>query len=305
MISIPAEDTDKFRQMAHSYGLKYFIVTPRGDAENKLSDICIKMEDTTVLHRILERCEIGIIKETRTEALEPETAEKINRIRGKSFSEAAEELKEYSQSLDAALNRKTDGNFARDTPYYVAERTNPKNYIRIISTEAEFEGSTYTKSTYSVYKDGEFVKEFDDGRFSGRPQDYWTSVKGAIAEAGGFSDDLVYMGRQEAMDAYTNLYENGSITPLHQSRIIDITQEEIEEAVKEYVTELKEQENIPPSQSQTARESETASMPGKWSKKSSNENAVKKAVKENAKQLSSQPAASAKPKKTTKKTKGQ
>lgn len=299
MISIPTEDAERFRQMAHSYGLKYFIVTPRSE-KNKLSDICIKMEDTTVLHRILERCEIGVIKETRTEALDPETAEKIDRMRGKSFLEASSELVVYSQSLDEALDRKTDRNFARDTPYYIAERRHPKNYIKIISTEAEFEGSTYTKSTYSVYVGGEFVKEFDDGRFAGRPQDYWTSVKSAIAEAGGFSYDLVYMGRQEALDAYINLYENGFFTPPEQNRIIDVTQEEIEEAVKEYVTELKEQENIPPSQSQTARESETVSMPGKGRKKSSNENenAVKKAVKENAKQLSaSQPAVSAKPKK--------
>ena len=289
MVTIPQKDLAKLREMARDYGLKFFAVSERTPSENPIVDICIKMEDTTVLHRILERCEIGVIKETAAAALDQETSEKIDVMRGKTFEEAAEKMKEYSQDLEGSLNRNTDKNFARDTPYYVVERMNPKNYIRILPQEDVFHGQRYTKSTYSVYADGRFVEAFDDGRFEGRAYKYWPSVKEAIKNAGGFSDDLVYLGRQEVFDAYSTLYENGKMKADLQDKIVDVSLEDIQNAVAEFTEQysVREENEIPPQQEHRHLASKDGSQAAKGGKQVSDSDpqSVKGWVLENEKRI--------------------
>lgn len=277
MVTIPQNDLEKFRGTAHDYGLKFFAVSERTPSENPIVDICIKMEDTSVLHRILERCEIGIVKETAAAALDKEASEKIDVMRGKTFEEAAEKMKEYSQTLEESLNRNTDKDFSRDTPYYITERKNPKNFIRILPQQDVFNGELYTKSTYSVYTDGNFVKEFDDGRFEGRDRNYWPSVKEAIKDAGGFSDDLVYLGRQEVFDAYSDLYENGKMKTDVNDRIVDVSPEEIESAVNEFAEQYKVREGgeIPPQPEHRQLASKDGLQEAKGVKQVSDPNSVK------------------------------
>lgn len=277
MVTIPQKDMDKIRELAKDYGLKFFAVSERSPSETPTVDICIKMEDTSVLYRILERCGIGIIKETRTSALDEQTNEKLSVMRGKTFEEAAEKMKEYSQDIEQSLNRNTDKDFARDTPYYIVERENPKNYIRILPQEDVFRGKSYTKSTYSVYKNGEFVKEFDDGRFEGRDKDYWPSVREAIKEAGSFSDDLIYLGRQEVFDAYSQLYDTGKLKPEASEKLVNVTQEEIKEALEEFAAQyqVKEEAEIPPQREHRPSASENGLPSAKGSKQAYDPQSVK------------------------------
>lgn len=279
MITVGTEDLEKFKTVAKEYKLKYFAVS---DRENPITDICIRMEDTALLRRILERCEIGVLKETKAAALDNESAEKIEKMQGKSFARAAEKMKEYSQSLDEALNRNTDADFAKDTPYYIAERTKPDTYIRILPEAAEFDGKSYTKSTYSVYKDGEFVKSFDDGRFEGRSESYWQEVKNAIKESGSFSDDLVYLGGQEVFDAYSTLYSGGK--GKNEVQIASATEQDIKEAASEFLAECKGAKENPPQAPAEKPESKTASEHGK-DKARTEESRIKKTVNEKKKDI--------------------
>lgn len=292
MITIPQKDLEKFRELAHDYGLKFFAVSERMPGENPIVDICVKMEDTNVLHRILERCEIGIVNETATTALDKETSEKIDVMRGKTFDEASEKMKEYSQTLEESLNRNTDKDFARDTPYYIVERKNPKNFIRILPQQDAFNGETYTKSSYSVYTDGKFVKEFDDGRFEGRDSNYWPKVREAIKTTGSFSDDLVFLGKQEVFDAYSDLYENGKVKPDINERIVNVSQEEIEAAVNEFAEQykIKEGGEIPPQKEHLELGSKDGLKSTKDAKQVSDPNSVKGWVLEKEKETKQQAA---------------
>jgi len=110
--------------------------------------------------------------------------------------------------FDRALNHITERDwYASDEPYYIAERTNPTNFIEINSRrEKDYLGHEYTKSYYSVYADGEKVADLHDGRFEGRKKGYWQSVKDEMREKGSFTDDVVIFTSKGEFEQYAATY---------------------------------------------------------------------------------------------------
>ena len=130
-----------------------------------------------------------------------------------SFEERAEALKSHAQSFDASLNHRTDKDFAGAGPYYLCDRENPLSYIEVTPQRAEFDGKPYTRSTYRVYKNGEPVGTFDDGRSTQRDQYYWGELKDKMQSAGGFANDMVYFKDLAGLQGYQALYAQGQASP--------------------------------------------------------------------------------------------
>lgn len=78
---------------------------------------------------------------------------------------------------------------------------------------AEFDGKPYTRSTYRVYKNGEPVGTFDDGRSTQRDQYYWGELKDKMQSAGGFANDMVYFKDLAGLQGYQALYAQGQASP--------------------------------------------------------------------------------------------
>lgn len=90
-------------------------------------------------------------------------------------------------TLDEALNRNTGRSIDKDVYTIVADSQDPTNYVRCHGYMDTYKGQQYIKTDYEVYRGGEKVLSTHDGRFDGRPKDYWDTQKAAIIEAGGFT----------------------------------------------------------------------------------------------------------------------
>lgn len=123
------------------------------------------------------------------------------------FNDVCGDMQDKSMSFDRGLNRFTDRDFSRDTPYYLCERTNPMSYIELKSSLDEFNGEEYTKTDYKVFKDNLERGEFTDKRFDGRPKGYWQNIRAEMKEMGGFTDDVVIFNTKAEFERYQELYK--------------------------------------------------------------------------------------------------
>ena len=130
----------------------------------------------------------------------------------KTFEEISGELKERQQfgtkpmTFDRALNHITSRDYSSDESYYLVERTDPNSYIQLDSKREVFKGEEYTKTSYTIYRDGENVGIFDDGRFEGREDDYWKNLKDTMKNAGHFTDDVLIFKTKGEFDQYVAAY---------------------------------------------------------------------------------------------------
>lgn len=194
------------------------------DSNNLMADIQESIQSVGAEKRVPADAQARTISQTaasgsgqQTGVIEQRNTTTTKMTDGKSeitFEERAEGLKRHSQSFDASLNRKTDKDFAKMEPYYLCDRQSPMSYIEVTPQRAEFDGKAYTKSTYRVYKNGEYAGTFDDGRSNQRDQYYWGNLKDRMQSAGGFANDMVYFKNLDSLQEYQNLYTKGQMTSL-------------------------------------------------------------------------------------------
>lgn len=129
------------------------------------------------------------------------------------FNEVCGKLKTRSISFERSLNRITDRDFSRNSPYYIAERTNPNNYIRLDSSYEEFRGKKYTKTNYRVFNNDVEQRSslrddgiFTDERFQGREKYFWFKLRNEMKTKGGFTDDIIIFNSEEEFNTYKSLY---------------------------------------------------------------------------------------------------
>lgn len=207
IITIPEDKLDDFKQTAKAYKLQFFSVNSK-DYDQGYLDLCMKAEDVATCQRILELTGITAVQASGTSILEQEAAA----VRGsQTFETAAEKLRGRGKSIEEAFNRNTDQDYAREVPYVLCDRENPKNYVLVHPEKATYQGKEYTKSTYQAYKDGEPAGTFDDGRYEGREWDDWFKTRAAVASAAALTDgDIIYFKDAADHGAYMALADGKS-----------------------------------------------------------------------------------------------
>lgn len=91
-------------------------------------------------------------------------------------------------TLDEALNRFTGRGIDKDVVTIVADANDPDKYIKCHGYQDTYNGKPYIKTDYEVYRGEDMVLATHDGRFDGRPENYWNDQKAEIQNAGEFSD---------------------------------------------------------------------------------------------------------------------
>jgi len=107
-----------------------------------------------------------------------------------------------------ALNRNTGRQLNKDITFIVADMADPSKYVRCHGYMDNFNGENYIKTDYEVYKGENLIMKADDGRFDGRPNDYWITQRETMRNAGGFSGELL---RFDSMENYENFLRNVTI----------------------------------------------------------------------------------------------
>lgn len=220
MAPIPEDNLKDFAKMAKQYNLKYFV------AKDKLykdgfQDICAKSEDTAVINRIYKKLGINVLEKSEG---------RISNLT--EFKDAAEVKKQLSVSFDRALNRITERDYSKDTPRFVCERLNPNQFIELNSSRDMYRGEEYTKTVYTVYKDGEKIGDYNDGRFDGRQKSYWSEQKAKMKMEGNFSDDIIFFDEVKEFNHYRSLHNLDNI-----DKPLDI--KELKEQVEKEISDLK------------------------------------------------------------------
>lgn len=218
MMTIPEDRLKEFAKVAKKYNLKYFVAKDKIH-EKGFQDICAKAEDAAVISRICEKLGIN--------AIEKSTG-RISQFTD--FKDAAEVKRQVSVSFDRALNRITEKDYSKDTPRFICERLNPDRYIELNSSREIYNGEEYTKTKYRLYKDGEAIGEYHDGRFDGRDAAYWQRQKSRMKAAGEFSNDIVFFDEVDEFNHYRNLY---SLKELDKPINIEALKKQIEQEVKD------------------------------------------------------------------------
>lgn len=91
-------------------------------------------------------------------------------------------------SIEEAINRMTGRSLDKDQFTIVADAQDPDKIIVCHGyNDIDHEGNKYIKTDYEVYHGDELKFKTDDGRFEGRPQDYWEKQRNEIADAADFS----------------------------------------------------------------------------------------------------------------------
>lgn len=233
-----------FANLAKKYGLLYTSISDTRKSGEKVHSFYIREKDLAIAKVITDRMTEDLQLKTVDDMItdlnnKPDKSEQdlsdlayLERQKGEIlrsgtrlfndenaeiiFNDVCGEMQEKSLSFDKALNRFTDRDFSRDTPYYICERTNPTAYIELISTYDEFAGEQYTRTDYRVFKNGveqtadlERRKDgkFTDERFFGRPKGHWQDLKGEMKQKGGFTDDIVVFNTKPEFDRYQQLYK--------------------------------------------------------------------------------------------------
>lgn len=109
---------------------------------------------------------------------------------------------EHGVTFEDAVNRYTSRELDRDTTTYVVDAKDPDRYIVCATKNDVFHDETYIKTTYEVYNADKKVYATHDGRFEGRPDNYWANERAAMKEKGGFSDLVFKFNSMEEVETY-------------------------------------------------------------------------------------------------------
>lgn len=91
--------------------------------------------------------------------------------------------------ISEALNRHTGRYIDKDQHSIIADAINPSKIIKCHGyDDKDYQtGESYIKTDYEVYHGNKCLLKTTDGRFEGRPDDYWISQKKEIEKVAGFS----------------------------------------------------------------------------------------------------------------------
>ncbi|MBD5403026.1 hypothetical protein HDR58_09585 [bacterium] len=117
-------------------------------------------------------------------------------------------------TFDEAVDRWTGGNLDKDTTCFVVDAKDPDRYIVCNAKNDTFRNQDYIKTTYEVYNGSKQVYATNDGRFEGRPKDYWAREKAAMRDAGGFSDLVIKFYSVKELEAYRENFKAQNATEL-------------------------------------------------------------------------------------------
>lgn len=186
--------------------------------DNKIKTVEKAMEDAQEHYEQAKDEQDSSLQDELAEAKEDIIREDIDAFNDRQsealFSEMCNEKKAQSLTFNDTVDRFQCNGWRKEEPYYICKRTNPNNYMEVISDKAEFRGKEYTKHTYNVYVDDKPVgnpsredKQWTDERFEGRPAEFWKQTKLQMKEAGKFTDDLVVFYSKEDMLEYRKAYD--------------------------------------------------------------------------------------------------
>lgn len=146
-------------------------------------------------------------------------------------------------NLSEALNKYTGRTYDRDLNSIVVDATDPSKYILCHGQkELDFENKEYTKTEYRVFSDGKEVFATHDGRFQGKPVDYWQKQKHEIMSKGGFSGTFLKFYNKEHYERWAeevksqNQQELGKVEndlETSEDKIVDL-KKQLEERGAEY-----------------------------------------------------------------------
>lgn len=106
-------------------------------------------------------------------------------------------------SLSEALNSYTGRKIDEDEYTIVVDANDPSRYIKCHGHQEVFNDKEYVKTQYDVFVDNQCVYSTHDGKFEGRPANYWEEEKAKIREYGGFSDSLFKFPSYEVYQRWT------------------------------------------------------------------------------------------------------
>ena len=109
---------------------------------------------------------------------------------------------EQGLTFSQALNRNTGRQLNKDVTIIVADTVDPTKHIKCHGEMAEYDGKEYIKTNYEVCHGDKVLLNTHDGRFDGRPPDYWETTKIQMQDVGGFEGQLLRFKSQEAYDQY-------------------------------------------------------------------------------------------------------
>lgn len=145
-------------------------------------------------YRVNEQTFEGVIDDIVNEKPEKSHGENERAEKKREKNEKIFDYEEFSDSekdstLSQALDRYTDGELTRDIDVYVVDAREPDRFVVAHGENDTYNDKDYIKTTYAVHNPDGQMKEFNDGRFDGRPKNYWQKTKGQMLAFGGFDKD--------------------------------------------------------------------------------------------------------------------
>jgi len=143
--------------------------------------------------------------------------------------------------ISEALNKITGRYIDKDQHSIIADAVDPNKIIKCHGyQDKDFKtGENYIKTDYEVYQGKECVLKTTDGRFEGRPDDYWTKQKQEIEKAADFSGTYYKFHNENEYNRWTEHVNRQNIEELSEmekpievknyTKCIDIGMEKLKE----------------------------------------------------------------------------
>lgn len=178
-------------------------VTP--DKITRMEEIENEIEENSLVIEELD----NQIKDIRVGHSEELNKEQAQGIIDKAIKGAGQEV-----SFDKALDRWTGGSIDKDTTCYVVDAKSPNQYIACTAQNDIFRDQNYIKTTYEVYNGDKKVYVTHDGRFVGRPKDYWNQEKKKMKDIGKIGDLVLKFHTLKELETYQENYKKQNLTEL-------------------------------------------------------------------------------------------
>lgn len=143
-------------------------------------------------------------------------------------------------TLSEALDRNTGGSLDKDVHTIIADSHDPSRYIRCHGYMDNYRGKEYIKTEYEVYNGGKQVFSTHDGRFDGRPKDYWDTQKASIMEAGGFTGKVFKFYSETEYQRWAEYANRENGSELSNLKPGERTPEEYDRTIEELHKQLKD-----------------------------------------------------------------
>lgn len=131
--------------------------------------------------------------------------ERLNkRMADIALNNAFDESKLKPMDIGEALNRLTGRSIDKDQYSIIADAKDPSKVIKCHGYEDKDPetGKPYIKTEYEVYHGDECVMKTHDGRFEGRPANYWVGEKSKLEKAADFSGEYYKFFKPEEYKAW-------------------------------------------------------------------------------------------------------